>query len=68
LFIDANENRTSKLVDPNTRYINVIPKRRKQEIIPPNTKYLSPASVENSEFLLNVAKMYSTRLCSSIAR
>jgi hypothetical protein len=68
LFIDANENRTSKLVDPKTRYINVIPKRRKQEIIPPNTKYLSPASVENSEFLLNVAKMYSTRLCSSIAR
>jgi hypothetical protein len=68
LFVAANENNISKFVDPNTKYISVIPKRRKQEIIPPNTKYFRPASVENSEFLLNVAKIYKTRLCSSIAK
>lgn len=54
--------------EPKYKYINDIPSSKKQDINPPNTKYLIPASVENSELRLKVAKIYNVRLCNSIAK
>jgi hypothetical protein len=52
----AREINDSKGVDPKDRYTSEKPKSKKQDITAPNTKYFRPLSVENSEFLLNVAK------------
>ena len=58
----------SKDNDPKYKYIKQKPNNKKQDITPPKTKYFKPASIENSEFLLNVAKTYNVKLCSSIAK
>jgi hypothetical protein len=55
--LDASDKQLkySKDVEPNRIYTTEKPSNKKHDIMPPKTKYFSPLSVENSDFLLNVA-------------
>ena len=55
-------------MEPKYKQTNDKPSNKKHDIKPPKTKYFNPASVENSELRLNVAKIYKVRLCNSIAK
>ena len=56
LLTTISEKSVSKEVAPYDKKIREKPKSKKQEKMAPKTKYFKPASVENSEFLLNVAR------------
>jgi hypothetical protein len=49
----------SKLVIPEFKYNKQEPNNIKQDDKPPSKKYVSPADVESSESLYNVAKIYN---------
>ena len=56
---------TSKLVDPVKPYINEHPYNNKPEDKALKTKYFNPASEDLMLSLLNVAKTYKAKDCSS---
>jgi hypothetical protein len=47
---------SSKFIVPRDKYINENPKSNNPDAKDPKTKYFIPASLQNSEFLLNFAK------------